>query len=137
MIRGESCTLKRTIFVRGANRRISRAASTPFITGILTLRITRSSFSSLTFSNACLAFSASPQIPRESRVRRDRIPRRIASLVVDNWNSCHDAIRPCLGQPLFENPLILGLNLDKPDSHPFVEQVMGHITYGREVRFRI
>src|SRR6266403_3999948 len=35
--------------------------------------------SSLTFSNACLPFSASPQIPRESRVRRDRIPLRIAS----------------------------------------------------------
>ena len=67
---------------RGANQRISRAASTPFITGILTLRITRSSFSSLTFSNACLPFSASPQIPRESGVRRDRMPRRIAS-----WSS--------------------------------------------------
>ncbi len=35
--------------------------------------------SSLTFSNACLPFSASSQIPRESRVRRNRIPRRIAS----------------------------------------------------------
>jgi predicted nuclease of predicted toxin-antitoxin system len=70
------------IFVRSANRRTSRAASTPFIVGLLTPEITKSSFSSLTFSNACLAFSASPQIPRESRVRRDRIPRRIAS-----WSS--------------------------------------------------
>ena len=34
---------------------------------------------SLTFSSACLPFSASPQIPRESRVRRDWIPRRIVS----------------------------------------------------------
>src|SRR5260370_30877793 len=67
------------MFEGGGEGRISRAASTLFITGILTLRITRSSFSSLTFSNACLPFSASPQIPRESRVRRDRIPRRIAS----------------------------------------------------------
>ena len=48
-----------------------------------------------------------------------------------------DAIRACLGQPLFENRLILGLNLDKLDAHPFVGQVMGHITYSREVRFRI
>src|SRR6266851_2833394 len=30
-----------------------------------------------------------------------------------------DAICACLGQPLFVNRLILGLNLDKLDSHPF------------------
>ena len=48
-----------------------------------------------------------------------------------------DAIRAFLGQALFENRLILGLNLDKLDAHPFVEQVMGHITYSGEVRFRI
>ena len=48
-----------------------------------------------------------------------------------------DAIRACLGQPLYENRLILGLNLDKLDSDPFAGQVMGHITYSREVRFRI
>jgi hypothetical protein len=48
-----------------------------------------------------------------------------------------DAIRACLGQPLFENRLILALNLDKPDAHPFVEQVMGHVTYSGEVRFDV
>jgi len=48
-----------------------------------------------------------------------------------------DGIRACLGQPLFENRLILGLNLDKLDAHPFVRQVMGHSTYSREVRFGI
>ncbi len=48
-----------------------------------------------------------------------------------------DAISAFLGQPLFENRLILGRNLDKLDSHPFARQVMGHITYSREVRFRI
>ena len=48
-----------------------------------------------------------------------------------------DAVGAGLGQPLFENRLILGLNLDKLDSHPFVGQVMGHITYSREVRLRI
>src|SRR2546423_15534940 len=35
--------------------------------------------SSLTFSNVCSPFSASSQIPRESLVKRNRIPRRIAS----------------------------------------------------------
>jgi len=60
---------------------------------------------------------------RESRVRRpDNTP--YSFIVVDNQNSYHDAIRACLGQPLFENHLILGLNLDKLDSHPFVGQVM-------------
>src|SRR5260370_24263752 len=67
------------MFEGGGEGRMSREDSTQLITGILTLRITRSSCSFLTFSNACLPFSASPQIPRESRVRRDRIPRRIAS----------------------------------------------------------
>src|SRR5438132_7019990 len=45
--------------------------------------------------------------------------------------------RACRSQPLFENRSILGLNLDKRDAHPFVGQVIGHMTYSREVRFRI
>src|SRR5437879_13041269 len=41
------------------------------------------------------------------------------------------AIPACLDQPLFENRSILGLNLDKLEAHPFVGQVMGHITYSQ------
>src|SRR6266478_5319139 len=77
-----------------------------------------------------------PDIPREFRIRRDRIPRRIAS-----WSlTIRIHVRRHLRLPrpaTLREPLDPWPNLDKLDSHPFAGQVMGHITYSREVRVRI
>src|SRR6266699_4179648 len=65
-----------------------------------------------------------------------RVPSRREKSVWKPSKWSFDAIPACLDQPLFENRLILALNLDKLDAHPFVGQVMGHITYSREVPLR-
>jgi hypothetical protein len=71
------------ILVPGAIRRISRAASMPFNSGIDISRIIRSGFSSRTLSTASLPFSASPQIFRCGLLEKIlRIPARINS-----WSS--------------------------------------------------
>src|SRR2546427_11756460 len=55
-------------------RRPPRSTLFPYTTLFRSIEL-----SSLTFSNVCSPFSASSQIPRESLVKRNRIPRRIAS----------------------------------------------------------
>jgi hypothetical protein len=68
--RPKSCIEKTTILTDGASRRISRVASTPFMSGMVRSRTTTSGFRLSVFSTASWPFVASPQISTDGFVSR-------------------------------------------------------------------
>jgi hypothetical protein len=90
-----SWTVKNTILVEGAIRRISVAASIPFMTGMLMSSRTISGFNSITFSTASLPFWASPQTWKECQSRSSRMVVRAT-----RWSSTIRILADNLGSEL-------------------------------------
>jgi hypothetical protein len=80
-VAGTSWTLRSTILIEGAIRRISAAASNPFMSGIERSRMTTSGESSHTLEMASRPFAASPQASQSCFERsKVRTPNRTTSL---------------------------------------------------------
>src|SRR5690348_368426 len=91
----ESCWLRIRISVRGASRRINRAASSPFRCGMLMSSTTTSGLSCLAASTASWPSTASPQTSNEGCVSSsDRTPRRTIS-----WSSAISTRTEALIEP--------------------------------------